>query len=607
MLISKKVALGVTLAASSALVLAACGSSGSSSKKPSTNNSSSAPTNVAYNKGASGGTNGGTLKALTLGDISNYATFSQYDTNSYALARLYSRALYSYKSSNDQSERLPIQPDAADGMPQLSDDKMTYTVKMKQGVDWDIAGQGRQVTAQDAIRGLKMTCNPVLPFGAPYFTDSIAGLKTFCDGFAKVSQTSASAIKSYVEGTQVSGLKATDPNTLQITLVKPTSDFLHFLALPSSAPVNIEQLNYIPDNPEFRQHVYSDGPYVITSYAAGKSVVLQRNPAWKSSTDQLRKAYVNEIDLTMGGSSQTILQQIQAGTADTTFGDDPLPTTSIPGLLSSGSTGIHINPTGGTNPYIVFNTIGGSKAIKNQMVRQALNYAVNKAAVSQLLGGPRIDPVINQIFSRSVVGDGYKVQDVYPTPNNAGDAAKAKQLLSQAGYPNGLTLKFSYRTEGNGPKIADSLKSSLAAAGINLALKGVPNENYYSNYLQKPSITKGGDWDIAEPGWGADWEGNSERSYFTPLFDGRTYGPGSTNYGDYNDDAVNALADQALAATDQSTATDDWNKVDAMIMNDAPWIPLVEQNQVNFVGSRVKNFEFYYPSDGPDLSNEAVQ
>jgi len=608
MLISKKGALAVSLAATSAIALAACGSS----SKGGSSNASKAPAAFTLNNGPTGGTAGGTLKVVSQGDVSNFDSESMYDTASYSLARLFVRGLYGYKSGNNQADRLGVTPDLADGQPQISSDGLSYTIKIQKGVDWNIDGTGRQVTAADAIRGLKMTCNPVLPFGATYYQQSIAGLSSFCDGFAKVSQSDAGAIKSYVESTQVSGLQAVDDTTLKITLTSKFADFMHFLALPSASPVNIEQLQYVPDSNDYRQHTYADGPYRITAYTPNKSITLVRNPVWQASTDQLRKAYVDNISIDEGGDTDTILQQIQAGTADTTFSNDPLPTTAIPGLISSGDTGLHVNPTGGTNPYLVFNQTeaAGSPTTKLQ-VRQALNYAANKQAISQVLGGPRINPVINQIFSQSVVGAGWTQQDVYSTPNNAGDAAKAKSLLTEAGYPNGVTLKFSYRTLGNGPKIADSLKTSLAAAGINLTLKGVVNSNYYGNYLQKSSITKTGDWDIAEPGWSADWEGSSERSYFTPLFDGREYtkvnGEGSTNYGDFNDDAVNTAADAALAEQDPAKAAADWDKIDAQIMHDAPWVPLVENNQANYVGKRVKNFQFYYPGSGVDLANLAVQ
>ena len=599
--------LGGVLAAAPAVALAACGSSGSKGGPAPSSAPSSGASRFSYNNGPSGGSMGGTLKVLAQADVPNYATFAMYDTQSYGIARLYARSLYAYASGNTSEARAAVQPDIADAMPQVSADNLTSTFTLKQGFDWNINGTGRQVTAQDAIRGLKMACNPVLPFGAPYYTESIKGMQSFCTGFGKVSQTSASAIKNYEESTPVSGLQAVDPTTLNFTLTGPTSDFLHFLALPSGSPVNIEQLNNVPDDTGFRSHIYSDGPYMITSYVAKKSIAFTRNPVWKASTDPLRKAYVNEIDFTIGGAEQTILEQIQAGTADSTFGDEPIPTTAIAGLLSSRSPEIHINPTGGTNPYLVFNTKGGSAAVRNVLVRQAINYAINKAAVSQVLGGPRVDPVINQVFSQTVIGAGWQQQDVYRTPGNSGDVAKAKQLLAQAGFAKGLTIKFSYRATGDGPKIADAVQSSLSAAGITVKLKQVPTEDYFSNYLQKPSIAASGDWDLAEPGWFPDWEGNSERSYYTPLFDGRQYGPGSTNYGDYDNAAVNTAADAALKETNPATAAADWNKIDGQIMADAPWVPLVEQNQVNFVSSRVKNYQFYYPGSGLDLANAAVQ
>jgi len=605
MRISPRTAGASALAIGLTVTLAACGSG-----KPSSNSSSSSgkTSSSAYNLGKSGGNKGGVLKALAESDNSSYAPSAVYDTNSAQLARLYARTLYSYESSNDPAKRFPVQPDLADGQPKVSSDGLTYTIKIKDGVKWNIDGTGRQVTAQDAVRGLKLICNPVAPFGASaYFTDSIAGMSDFCDGFGKVDAASAAAVKAYTEDTQVSGIKATDDKTLVVTLKAPTADFPRFISLEASAPAPVESLNYVIDGPDYRQHIISDGPYLLTSYVTGKSLKMVRNPVWDPKTDSLRKAYIDELDLTMGGTPESILQQIQAGTADMTWGDDPIPPASVPGLKRTGDIGLHINPTGGTNPYIVFNFAGGSTAIQKVQVRQAINYAVDKSAISQDLGGPDIFPVLNQIFSQSVVGDGYKQQNLYPSDGNAGNVAKAKELLTAAGYPNGLTVKFSYRTQGNGPKIAATLQASLAKAGINLELKGVPNENYYNDYLQKTAIAKSGDWDMAEPGWGPDWEGASERSYFTPLFDGRTYTDGSTNFGDYNSDAANKLADQALAEQDETKAADLWNQFDAQVMKDAAWVPLVEQNQVNYVGKRVTNFEYMFTANGPDVANLAVQ
>ena len=58
----------------------------------------------------------------------------------------------------------------------------------------------RQVTAADAILGLKRSCNPVQPFGGlPDFESLIAGYAQFCSGFANVAHTAA-AIKSYIDG-----------------------------------------------------------------------------------------------------------------------------------------------------------------------------------------------------------------------------------------------------------------------------------------------------------------------------------------------------------------------------------------------------------------------
>ncbi len=84
-----------------------------------------------------------------------------------------------------------------------------------------------------------------------------------------------------------------------------------------------------------------------------------------------------------------------------------------------------------------------------------------------------------------------------------------------------------------------------------------------------------------------DWYGNNGRSIIQPLFDGRTYGQNSTNYGGYNNPEVNALIDAALTAPDAEHAAYYWQQADQKIMEDAAIVPLLDRAQTLFHSSRV--------------------
>lgn len=580
------------VAVGAALALTACGGGSSSGEKGNA-------------KGEDAG-KGGTLKVLSEEDVTTLDTADAYDTNSYWLLRGTSRQLYANPSGNSTEDRVANVPDLADGDPVLSNGDKTYTIKLKQGVKWNVAG-GRQITAQDAVRGIKFTCNPTLPFGATgYFTDTMVGMKEFCDSFAKVSQTDAAAQKKFVESTQISGVKAVDDSTLQIDLKAPAADFIHLLELPTLSPRPIEALDTLIGSPQSKQNIIESGPYQIAEYVPDKSMKLTRNPAWDSKTDTLRAANVDEVDITFGVASEAIQQQIQAGTADMALGNTAPPAAALATLSQTKDPGLHLNPTGGQNPYMVINTVGPKKELKDVRVRQALNYAINKANVAQVVGGPDVAKVTGQIFSESVVGDGFEKVDPYATPDSKGDPEKAKALLKEAGVSN-LTLIMAHRASGNGPKIAATIVEDLKASGITVVAKSIPNKDFYSKFMQKPEIAKAGQWDISLPGWSPDWEGASERSFFTPLLDGRVYGEGSTNYGDYNNPAVNAAADKALATTDAKDSAAQWIAIDKMIMADAPWVPIFNQTQANYVAKRVKNFQYGFGPSGADFTQVGVQ
>ena len=287
------------------LLLAACGGSsgGTSTGAP--------PTGTP--------TNGGTLKLLGSGDVDHLDPASAYYTVSYTLERAFTRQLVSYPASSDLTTATTVAPDLATSLPTTSNGGITngdktYTFHLRTDAQWNTS-PARAVTAADVVRGLQRICNPASPSGGlTYYEDTIAGFTQFCDGFAKVNAADPAAMASYMNGHQISGVTTPDTSTVVINLTQPASDFLNILALPFASAAPVEYLKYVPDGATFRQHTLSDGPYAITSYQPGRSIVLDRNPAWTQASDPLRHQHVATIDITQGqGSDQAVQQQLQAG------------------------------------------------------------------------------------------------------------------------------------------------------------------------------------------------------------------------------------------------------------------------------------------------------
>ena len=582
------VAAGLAALTVTAVSLAACGNVGSGG----TGNTS-------------GPVIGGTVKLLGSSDVDHLDTASAYYTATYTLERTYARQLFSYPATTDTAAANAPVPDVAMQLPTtanggISADGKTYTIRLRSGVMWNTS-PARAVTAQDFVLGLKRLCNPVSPVGAPgYYENTITGMKAYCDGFAKVPGTTQ-AIAAYINGHTISGISTPDAQTIVFRLTQPASDLVNILAMPFASAAPREYLRYLPDSAPFRQHTVSDGPYQIATYAANQSITLNKNPAWTQASDPIRHQYVDHITITEGQDAGPVQQQIQAGTADLEW-DTTVPTATIPALVAGKDARLGTYPALDTNPYLVFNlqspTAGG--ALKNVKVRQAIEFAIDKTAIGRIYGGPSLNTPLNQVIPPGNVG--YQPFDLYPTPNSSGAAATCKSMLAAAGYPHGFTITDVYRNAGDHPAVAQDIQSDLKACGITDKLVPVNQGDYYGKYLNSPAAAQRGVWDISEPGWVPDWYGNNGRAIIEPLFDGRTYGPNSTDYGDYNSPAVNALIDKALSAPDQNTAATSWHQADVQIMSDAAIVPLQTQKTALFRSTRVHNAIFLPFSQAYDLT-----
>lgn len=534
----------------------------------------------------SGPQKGGMLRVVGSGDVDHLDPSSSYTVIAYNLGRTWTRQLVTYPAGGGISVAGAVVPDVAAALPEVSDDGKTYTFTLRPDVMWNTSPP-RPIVAADFERGLKRLANPVQPSGGiSYYTQTIDGFQEFFTAFQKQPKTAAGMAK-FMNSTRIRGVQAVNPTTLRIQLTAPASDFLNIMALGFASAAPVEYEKYVPDGPDFRQNTISGGPYQITTYFAGRQIMLEHNPVWRQSSDPVRHQWVDRILVTLGQDSPDVVQQqLEAGVADLSW-DQPVPTSAIPRLTGNPAYKVYEGST--LNPFLAFNmqSPNNNRALANVKVRQAINYVVNKAAIAQIYGGPKINTVLDGAIPPGSIGYDAAVRP-YATPGGRGDVNRCKALLAEAGVTN-LNLQFPYRTNGNHPKVAQSIAGDLTKCGITSQLIPTAPDDFYGRYLSSVQKSREGKWDIGAPGWIPDWYGNNARSIVVPLFDGRNYTEGSTNYGAYNDPAVNDLITRALTAPDAKAAEGLWRQTNARIMADAPIVPLTSQNVPIFHSERVRN------------------
>jgi peptide/nickel transport system substrate-binding protein len=330
----------------------------------------------------------------------------------------------------------------------------------------------------------------------------------------------------------------------------------------------------------------------VSSYTPTRTITLVRNPAWKASTDPIRKAYVDKVVITETGNPTGVQQQLQTNTATASmeFNSFP-PVGAVPGLYKQMQQGLTHNFTLGssfsTNPFVVFNQVSPNNggALKKTAVRQALMYGINRSHLISDDSGPLVSPPLTHILPPGINGSQDLPAKYDPYPYNP---SKAKSMLAAAGVKN-LTLTLLYNAESSSePKMAQTLQSDLGKVGVKIKLLGVPSADLFGKYLTQPQPAHQGAWDIGFGGWGPDWYGDAAVSFFSPLFSGPpSYPPVGSNWGFYNNPAVNSLIAKGASTGSASAAATIWAQADQAVMKDAVIYPITYDNQPLYHASYV--------------------
>jgi peptide/nickel transport system substrate-binding protein len=549
----KKSVLPAFLAVLIAGAAAACSSSAS---KPSTNAAAGFDPKACQ---------GGTLTVLNQAGISKLDPARLYTSGGGNIPSLLFRTLTT-------RNRLPGQagtkaaPDLATDLGTPSDGAKTWTYHLKDGLFYE---DGTPIVAADIKYGIERSFAPELPGGAPYLRDWLIGAADYQG--------------PYKQPEGIASIETPDPKTIVFHLRKPEGDFPYLATATQFAPVPKAKDTGV----DYDKHPLSSGPYQIQTFEKKKELVLTRNTHWSSAVDDLRYACPDKIDVVAGLDAAVINQRLTTGagqdanavTTDAAVGPEQLARIgSDPALAKRVARGEFPSTS-----YIAFNP--KVKPFDDIRVREAISYAVNRTSVVDAAGGSSVvGPSTTFLPPQPALG--YQPYDFFPA-GATGNAAKAKELLTAAGYPDGLAVTLFHEADDAdnlGPKVGTALQDALKAAGITVKLNPV-DDNSYRDITGKPDTQPG----LSLQSWGADWP--SGGPFLIPVFDGRQIlaGGGNFNLAQYDDPAVNAEIDAINQLTDPAEAQKRWGALDAKLGQLALTVPLYHEKDVFLFGKNVKN------------------
>ncbi|MYZ06948.1 ABC transporter substrate-binding protein [Streptomyces sp. SID2999] len=536
-------------------------------------------------KGAGGDSTphkGGTLTVLNAEAQTDFDPARLYTSGGGNVPSLVFRTLTTRNRENG-AEGAKVVPDLATDTGRPNKDATVWTYTLKKGLKYE---DGTPITSADIKYGIERSFAPELSGGAPYLRDWLSGAADYQG--------------PYKDKKGLSAIATPDARTIVFHLNKPEGEFPFLATQTQFTPVPKAK----DTGTKYEQHPVSSGPYkVVKNQNDGERVLLERNPHW--SGDDERKAYPDKVDVRSGLDSSVINQRLAASqgadkaavTTDTNLGPAELARVSGDKSLAARVGTGHF---GYTN-YIAFNP--KVKPFDDPKVRQAISYAVDRSSVINAAGGSALaEPATT--FLPDQKSFGYTPHDLFPA-GKSGNAAKAKELLKEAGHPNGLTVTLTHSNSKDfetSPEIATALQDALKKAGITVKLQGLED----NDYRDKIHSIK------TEPGfflahWGADWP--SGGPFLAPIFDGRQIVKDGANFntGLLDDKSVNTEIDAINKLTDLNAAAARWGALDKKIAGQALVVPLFHPVYKRLYGSDVKNIVISDWTGVLDISQVAVK
>ena len=454
---------------------------------------------------------GGKIRTeITIGvssDVVSPDPHDQNDTNSNRVIRMmFDSLVYSDVDGT-------IKPALAESWETISDTE--YRFKLREGVKFH---NGYDFTAEDVVFSLERQMNS-------------PKVKTF-----------VSAIES---------VTADDEYTVTVKTKQPYAPLLYNLSLPQSSIVCSKHFDELTAaGRKYSEQPVGTGPMVFSSWLPNDNFTVT---AFDEYWGEKPKATRISVRVIPESSSRTIA--LETGEIDIV---ESVPAVDIPRVMENKGLKT-VTQTSTSVTYASFNT--RKAPLDNVKVRQALSCAVDKQAIIDVICEGYAQQV-NTIYPPAMPSYDESI-DLYPY-----DIERAKQLLTEAGYPDGFTIEIATSGDERN-RIAQLLQSDFSKIGVNLEIT-LLEWGAYLDYIG------GTDHQMYIVGWSSGMEPDGST---TPLFHSESVGP-TGNRSWYQNEELDALIDEGKSTMNMDDRLGIYKEIQRIVMEDAVWIPLFARETV---------------------------
>lgn len=384
----------------------------------------------------------------------------------------------------------------------------------------------------------------------------------------------------------VDGFKAIDDTSFQLKLIQPFQSILGILSMQYCSIIPKEAVEKYKT--DFRRHPVGSGPFSFVAWEEGQALILKKNSNYfEKDAAGRRLPYLDGIKVSFYDSKATEFLEFRQyrldfiDDIDPSFKDEILTKTGHLKLAWQDIIELHKHPYLNIE-YLGILTDSENVLVKNsplrlQKIRQAINYGFDRKKMMLYLRNS-----IGIAAESGFVPAGLPSFDPVAVQGYHYDVSRAKQLLTEAGYPDGRNLPpIKLLTIPIYGDLGTYIANELSQIGINVQVEVIQKSLLMEQTAKSQALFFRGSWIADYP---------DAENYLSVFY---SKNPAPPNYTRYKNAGFDLLYEKALSEKNDTARYKLYQQMDQLVINDAPVVPLWYDMAIHLVHPNIVNF---YPN-----------